>query len=88
LTWATATVEADQGPVSVTWDVDGDGCFTATYDIPFGSVGHFLPPATPESVVAVDGRPVHDAVVRLLPGRHQVVVTRARIARPDLLAAP
>jgi alpha-L-rhamnosidase len=85
ITWATATVEADQGPVSVTWDVDDAGSFTATYDIPFGCIGHFVPPASATSTIEVAGRRVHDPVVRLLPGRHRVVVSDARIARPDLL---
>jgi len=88
LTWAKAAVDADQGPVSVAWEVDGDACFTATYDIPFGSVGHFVPPVSAASTVAVDGRRVGDPVVRLMPGRHRVVVTQARIARPELLTAP
>jgi len=78
ITFCKATLDAPQGPVSISWRVEGES-FSADVDLPFGTTGLFDPPSGPSSVVVVDGRRLegdarHPAV--LAPGRHTVDVTR------------
>jgi len=49
ITFCKATLDAPQGPVSISWRVEGES-FSADVDLPFGTTGLFDPPSGPSSV--------------------------------------
>jgi alpha-L-rhamnosidase len=78
---AAATLETGLGPITVEWSTDGDGTFTARYNLPFGVTGTFSPPADEGATYRVDGRSVWGSVT-MRPGQHEVTVPAAQIISP------
>lgn len=80
--WARASVDTPYGPVRIDWRVDERATMEATVELPFGATGSFVAPATPTSLLTLDGKRAPSLVATLGPGRHQLVVTSCRVARP------
>ena len=77
--WARASVETAYGTVSTSWQVEGDR-FSAQMELPFGTSGWFVPPATLASTITIDGELVAGGSIVLGPGRHEVSVTAPLVA--------
>ena len=84
ITWAKASIESRLGPVSIDWRLDGPDLAIAL-DVPFGADAELDLPLTETSTVSVDGEPFAGGL--LGPGRHDVLVTAARVANPALAPA-
>lgn len=80
--WARASIETPYGPVRIDWRVDERATMDATVELPFGASGSFVAPATATSQLTLDGRNASSLVAALGPGRHHLVVTSCRVARP------
>ncbi len=83
ITWARGSVESAYGTVSIDWRLE-NGRFEADIELPFGTKGTFVPPATARSQVAVDGtRPTAGRSIELAPGRHHLIVSEPSICLSD-----
>ena len=85
--WARASIDSPYGPVGIDWRMDEVGDLVADLDLPFGASGEMDAPVTPASTITLDGRPC-DGWPQIGPGRHRVVVTSPRIAKPDVGSGP
>jgi hypothetical protein len=75
-------VDSPYGPVAIAWRVDRLGTFTAHVELPFGTAGTFIVPATDASRAARDGVATTGDRVALGPGSHDIEVTAARLVTP------
>ncbi|MBW9094358.1 family 78 glycoside hydrolase catalytic domain [Microbacterium jejuense] len=80
---AAASIQTRYGRLAIDWRLDGDR-FEATLEVPFGARAVLDLPATPDSVVTVDGAP---APGELHHGTHRIVVTAPAVAVPAPAAA-
>ena len=71
--WARGSVESPYGRVAIDWRIDDAGDLMADIELPFGTSGTFIAPATASSRTEVDGA-VSQHRVTLGPGRHVVAV--------------
>jgi len=76
--WARASVDTPYGNAAIAWQLDGDGKLSVDIELPSGTSGEFIVPATAESRIHVDGDP-GTASVSLAPGHHSVTITHARV---------
>ncbi len=77
--WARGSVDSPYGTVSIDWRIDETGSLLADLELPFGTTGRFVAPATGQSRIKLDGV-LDDGSTLLRPGRHQVLVSSPRIA--------
>ncbi len=82
ISWARASVETPYGQAAISWDLDSSAVLVVDLEVPFGSTGIFVAPATAESTIRLDGRD-HGDRVDLPPGHHRVEVTRPLLADPS-----
>ncbi len=79
-TWARGSLRSRFGTIKIGWSIE-DARFLAEVELPSGTTGTFVPPATAESDVIADGVRVDaGSFVRLTAGEHQVVVTNPALA--------
>jgi alpha-L-rhamnosidase len=83
---ARASVESAYGTVAIAWQL-ADDALVAEVELPFGTTGEFRAPLAADSAVTVDGRS-SGSLIDIGPGRHDVVVTRPRVAHPIGEARP
>ena len=84
MTWARARVASAYGDVSIAWEIDDTGLFSARVGLPNGTSGEFLPPASAASEVTLDGvRSPGPAPFSIGAGEHLITVSS-----PILLRVP
>ena len=80
ITWARASVDSAFGTVSISWRI-ADSVLGVEVELPFGTSGTFIAPATSASAIDVDGERVPAGSPIALPsGAHSLTVTRPAIA--------
>ncbi len=82
LDWARASIDTPYGRAAISWDLRGEAVLAAEIDVPFGSSGVFIAPATSQSTVHVNGQE-QSGELRLSPGHHTIEVTNPLLANPD-----
>jgi alpha-L-rhamnosidase len=78
--WARASVDTPLGPAQIEWRTDSHELI-ADVEIPAGSTGTFVAPATEISTVRCDGELVARQC-HLAPGHHKILVSNSTIADP------
>jgi alpha-L-rhamnosidase len=76
--FARSTIETGFGRLAVDWTISGDS-FAAEIVVPFGITAEVSAPATPGSVIELDGSPA-SANVTITHGTHHLTVSKPLIA--------
>lgn len=79
ISWARASIDTPYGRAAISWRLERDTGLVADIEVPFGSSGIFVAPATAESTIRLDGHK-HGDHIDLSPGHHLVEVTRPLVA--------
>ena len=83
---ARASIDTPYGRAAIAWDLQDDAGLVVEIDIPFGSSGVFIAPATAESTIYHNDREAGDEV-DLFPGHHTIRMTSPLLADPSTAIA-